>query len=290
MRGPAERAPVRWPERDWAWWATRAKGSGLLTDFDGTLSLVTEDRDRAAPLPGAREALAVLGERLGLVAVVSGRPVSYLAAHFGDLEDVRLVGLYGLEQSFRGQTSFRQGAAQWRDAVAGGAAELSRRAPAGTEVEHKGLTLAVHFRQRPEVAGWVARWAAEWGRATGLVVQEGRMSVELLPPVGADKGAVVTELAADLGAVCFLGDDSGDLPAFAALGRMRAAGKATMSVGVASAEQPPGMAAAVDVLVDGPVEAVALLSWLGGCEDAPARAAQAKAGPRPRASAGTGGC
>ncbi len=46
------------------------------------------------------------------------------------------------------------------------------------------------------------------------------MSWELRPPVPTDKGTVVTELAAGLAAVCFVGDDTGDLPAFEALRRL----------------------------------------------------------------------
>ena len=43
------------------------------------------------------------------------------------------------------------------------------------------------------------------------------MPVELRPPAHADKGAVVERLAAPLGVVAYIGDDAGDLPAFAAL-------------------------------------------------------------------------
>src|SRR4051812_8239399 len=54
--------------------------TALLCDFDGTLAPIVDDPAAAGPLPGAVEVLARLSERLGLVAVVSGRPVSFLTA------------------------------------------------------------------------------------------------------------------------------------------------------------------------------------------------------------------
>ena len=44
-----------------------------------------------------------------------------------------------------------------------------------------------------------------------MAAQPGRLSVELRPPVGGDKGHVVAELGAGLDAVCFLGDDRGEI-------------------------------------------------------------------------------
>ena len=46
----------------------------LATDFDGTLAPIVEDPDQARPYPGAVDALARLGSRLGAVVIVTGRP------------------------------------------------------------------------------------------------------------------------------------------------------------------------------------------------------------------------
>jgi trehalose 6-phosphate phosphatase len=126
----------------------------------------------------------------------------------------------------------------------------------------KGLTLVLHARRAPETLQWAQRWAAERATSTGLVAQPGRFSVELLPPVRSDKGTVVEELTTGLDAACFFGDDVGDLPAFSALRRLRFAGKTTIAVGVESPEQPDELASAVDLLIGGPEEAVALLRSL----------------------------
>ena len=63
---------------------------------------------------------------------------------------------------------------------------------------------------------------------------------------------MVAELAAGLAAVCFVGDDTGDLPAFEALRRLAAAGVATLAVAVAGPETPAAVLAAADMVVDGP--------------------------------------
>jgi trehalose 6-phosphate phosphatase len=71
-------------------------------------------------------------------------------------------------------------------------------------------------------------------------------------------------LAAGLTAVCFAGDDNGDLPAFAVLGRLAAAGVATLAVAVGGPETPTAVLSAADVVVDGPPGLLSLLDALAG--------------------------
>jgi trehalose 6-phosphate phosphatase len=96
------------------------------------------------------------------------------------------------------------------------------------------------------------------------VVHRAKRSVELHPPIEADKGTAVRALAAGLDAVIFLGDDVGDLPAFAALSALRAEGRHTVKVAVTSAEASEEMLAAADIVVDGPEGALAVLRRLAG--------------------------
>jgi trehalose 6-phosphate phosphatase len=80
--------------------------------------------------------------------------------------------------------------------------------------------------------------------------------------VPTDKGTVLDELAAGLAAVCFAGDDNGDLPAFEVLGRLAAAGVATLSVAVAGNETPAAVLSGADLVVDGPKGLRSLLETL----------------------------
>lgn len=247
---------------DWSPWLGQPGTAGVLTDYDGTLAPVVEDREKAAPLPGVPGIIAALAERFAGVAVVSGRPVQYLESQLGRNPNVTLVGLYGLERFENGEHRVMDAAAQWEQTVASAATAVARTAPPGLEIEMKGLTLVLHSRRAPETSQWAQQWAAERASSSGLVAQPGRFSVELLPPVRSDKGTVVEELTTALNAVCFFGDDVGDLPAFSALRRLRSAGKTTIAVGVESPEQPDDLANAVDLLIGGPKEAVALLRSL----------------------------
>jgi trehalose 6-phosphate phosphatase len=236
-------------------------GTGLFTDFDGTLSPIVDEPEAAAPLDGAVEVLETLAGQLGRVAVVSGRPVAFLERFFGS-SPVVLSGLYGLQSVVRGERHDDPRAGAWREAVDDVVAAASGSGPAGMHVEHKGLSVTLHYREHPDAAAAVLAWARGQADRSGLELRGARMSVELHPPVGIDKGAVVMGLADGLHGACFLGDDVGDLPAFAALDQMREDGQPVAKIVVRSAELAPALAATADVTVDGPEGVLALLRRL----------------------------
>jgi trehalose 6-phosphate phosphatase len=235
--------------------------SGIFVDFDGTLAPIVDTPEQARPLPGADRLLSRLAEHYARVAVISGRPVSFLSEQLRRAGRAQLVGLYGLERTTadRAGSAVEPAATRWQGAVEAAADAAESAAPAGLRVERKGLALTMHFRQAPELADWAARFAAGQARLSGLVAHPGKQSWELRPPVPIDKGTVVAELAAGLAAVCFLGDDTGDLPAFAALGRLRAAGVETLAVAVAGTETPAEMVSGADLMVDGPAGVLLVL-------------------------------
>jgi trehalose 6-phosphate phosphatase len=246
-------------------WLTRPRQAAILTDFDGTLAPIVADPAQAVPLPGVPATLASLAARYARVAVISGRPVAYLVEHLGgeaELGGVMFVGLYGLERVRGGGVEEVSAAARWRPVVDQVARAATREAPPGVGVEHKGLAVTLHVRTAPEHQGWIESWAAAQAAASGLMAHPGRMSVELRPPLDTDKGTVVTELADGLDAVCYLGDDRGDLPAFAALSRMSKSGREVLAVAVHSDESPPELLAAADVVVEGPAGVLELLEAL----------------------------
>ena len=236
--------------------------AAVLTDFDGTLSAIVDDPGRAGPVPGALEVLGRLAERYGLVGVVSGRPVSYLMERLGEVEQLVLVGLYGLERAVGDRIETLPGAEAWAGVVAAAASDAEATAPPGVGVERKGLTVTLHVRTAPQHTAWIEQFGRQQAESRGLESHPGRLSIELRPPVPVDKGTVVAQLAAGYRAVCYCGDDRGDLPAFAALARLRAGGVATLALAAASEESPPELMAAADLAVDGPGGVVALLRRL----------------------------
>lgn len=232
----------------------RPADSVLLFDFDGTLSPVVDDPAAAVAAPGVVAALLELASSYRTVGIVSGRPVAFLA----DLlpEPIVVSGLYGLQLRRDGRVTEPPEADTWRHAVAAAAARATEVAAeggplAGMLVEPKGMSLTLHVRTRPELASAVEAFAAEVAAELGLEVRPAKMSVELHPPVDADKGSAVRDLADGAAAVLYVGDDVGDLPAFAELQRLAAEGMATVGLAVGGPELPDAVAAvAAAVLAD----------------------------------------
>jgi trehalose 6-phosphate phosphatase len=237
---------------------TAPERTGIFTDFDGTLSAIVEDPASARPIPGAVEVLARLADRFARVAVISGRPVLFLAQHVGVSDRLLLCGLYGLERMQGGEPVTVPEAERWRVAIEAAVQRVRDEAPSGVTVEDKGLGMTIHFRAAPDAEEWAGSWAADEATRSGLVVHSARQSVELRPPVETDKGTVVSELADGLEAAYFVGDDIGDLPAFNAVHAMGNG----VAVAVRSSESPPELLAAADLVVDGPEGALEFLSGL----------------------------
>lgn len=238
-------------------------GTGVFTDFDGTLAPIVDDPAAARPLPGVVAALGALAGRYGRVGVISGRPASFLAEHLGG-RGVFLSGLYGLEfvEDGGGGIQAVEEAAPWREIVEEVAAAGESTLPAGISVERKGLCLTVHHRRDPSRAGESRAWVEARARETGLVVHPARMSFELRPPLKRDKGTVLAEAAGGRRQVCFLGDDRGDLTAFDALDRMAAEGATVLRVGVNSTEAPAELLERADIVVESPEGSLRILRGL----------------------------
>lgn len=234
--------------------------TAVLCDFDGTLSSIVLDPGAARPVAGAVEALTALAARYRVVAVISGRPVSFLREVLP--EAVELVGLYGLEWLRDGEPVDHPDAVPWRPVVERATVAAVDELPGDVLVEPKGLSVTLHYRTAPHRAEEIERWAAARAAIDGLVVHPAKMSVELHPPLAVDKGTTVRALAAGMRAVGFVGDDVGDLPAYAALADLRQAGVATASIAVRSADAPAEVLEAADVVVDGPAGAVEVLRSL----------------------------
>jgi trehalose 6-phosphate phosphatase len=240
----------------------------LATDYDGTLAPIVDDPAAALAAPGAAAALARLASRLGTVAIITGRTATD-AVSLGGLAGVPgliVLGHYGAQRWQAGVLSalpVPPGVQAVREALPGLLAEVA--APAGTTVEDKGTSLAVHTRRTADPAAALALLREPLARladSAGLTLEPGRLVLELRP-AGMDKGAALRALAEERGAgsAAFCGDDLGDLTAFAAIRQLRAEGVPGCAVASESAETPR-VAAAADLVVGGPPGIVAFLAAL----------------------------
>ena len=204
--------------------------------------------------------------RIGLVAVVSGRPVSFLETALPRALTVGLVlvGQHGLERMLAGRREIDSRVGPWRPAVAAAAEEAEAALPELVVERKGGIAVNLHWRAVPERAAAGEALGRQLAERHGLTAWPMRMGVELRPPVPVDKGTVVEELAAGRHAALFAGDDHGDLAGFAALDRLVSAGRLDHAVRVAvrSDEAPPELLEAADHQVDGPAGLAALLTRL----------------------------
>ncbi|MGI8928991.1 MAG: trehalose-phosphatase [Candidatus Limnocylindrales bacterium] len=250
----------------------------VVSDFDGTLSNIVNDPWGASILPLGRRALRTLAALDGVhVVVLSGRSARDVAARVR-VGGLSYVGNHGMERGFVP----RRGRAE---RLAADVDEASHEAVHAAErladelprlvgepwliVEHKPPSVAVHWRQAPDIEAAAARVMAAVEQLDPDHVLErfaGRRVLELRPPGAVAKGEAFERMVEEWqpASVFLLGDDVSDALAFSALRRLRAGG-VTDGVAVAvqaRAEVPLAVLEAADIVLASPREATRFLSAL----------------------------
>ncbi len=222
--------------------------TAILLDVDGVLAPIVDVPHDAAVPTETREELRRLHGRYALVACISGRSGADARRVVG-LDELVYVGEHGLE--------LEPEALAWGERLQAFAATV-----AWEDVERKPLTISFHYRRADDEEEALTMLSAVAARARheGLVARFGRKVLELRPPVGAHKGTAVTHLLGERALVrgLYAGDDTTDLDAFNAVGALELGVK----IAVASAEGPPELREAADIVVDGPAEFLQLLGRL----------------------------
>jgi trehalose 6-phosphate phosphatase len=239
---------------------------GLIgLDFDGTLSPIVPHPADARAHPGAVPALTRLARSVGTLAIITGRPAGE-AVDLGGFDSVPgliVLGHYGLQRWQDGKLAVPDqppAIEAARQALPALLRDVG--APDGTWVEDKTYALGVHTRRTAAPEAALARIREPLTRLAtdlGLAAEPGRLVIELRPR-GVDKGGALKGLVRETTArsVIFVGDDLGDLAAFAAVRELRADGTPGCAVASASQESPE-VAAAADLVVDGPQGVVGFL-------------------------------
>lgn len=204
-----------------------AGNASLFLDFDGTLTPIVDRPDAVVVDDALRGLLDRLVDRFPQrVAILSGRSLAQVEHFLGPVaERLFVAGSHGAE--LRAPHAARP-PAPTPPGLDAAIADMTRFGAGrrGVMVEVKTVGVALHYRLAPDQEGAAHAMAAELAAEHGLVVQHGKMVVELRAP--GDKGRAVaailstTEMAGTRPLA--FGDDLTDEDAFAAAAALGGAG------------------------------------------------------------------
>ena len=208
---------------NWAW----------FFDIDGTLVEIAHTpesiivHDEMPPLLGRLHFLTA-----GAVALITGRAIADVDRLLS-LRGITIAGQHGLEiRLASGETYAHATEEESLTKVRSALIDAVARHP-GLVVEYKGLTVALHYRDVPRLAGYAHRLmrGLRDQHVPDFVLQRGKRVVEL-KPAGRDKGVAIAELMQTepfIGRTpVFVGDDITDENGFRAV---NAAGGHSIKIG-----------------------------------------------------------
>ena len=240
---------------------------GLFVDIDGTIAPIIADPDAVTVSDEVRDALAALAAHITVVAL-TGRDVAS-ARRFVGLDSVVYAGNHGTEWLEEGRTSVLPEVQSYVPSMHALAETAKRRLSAleGLYIEDKGPTISLHYRGTDDPSAArdeIHAVLRQTGEAGGLAISEGKMVVEVRPPLPVNKGTGLTRMVRRRGlrSGLVLGDDTTDVDAFVAMRNLR--GFAGLTVAVLAPDAPAGLLAAADYALSGTEAAQALLVWLAG--------------------------
>lgn len=199
----------------------------LLFDYDGTLTPIVARPEDALLSDDVRGLLRTLAARpTCIVGIVSGRSLADLAV-LADIPGMVHAGNHGMEIRGHGMDFTHPGALAAHPVLDEAEARLSLALDAipGTIVEHKGLTLTVHYRsvaehRVSEVETAVASSTAGPVEAGSLRLTQGKKVIEVRPAISWDKGKAIERIwtgCGDRPLPFYFGDDRTDEDGFRAV-------------------------------------------------------------------------
>jgi trehalose 6-phosphate phosphatase len=246
----------------------RLMGSPLVVmlDVDGTLAPIAQRPEEAIVPPETRRIVAALASRDHVhVALVSGRAAG-VARRMVAVANVWAIGNHGYEIAGPdGEELVEPQVAGYRPLMAQAARKLMAQVAhvPGVIFEDKTWTHSIHYRlAEPGVIPRLRSTVEETARQLGLKITEGKLVLEVRPPLRVDKGTSVLTLAQRLdgfregASVVFVGDDRTDEDAFRAL---RARTPRAVTVRVTHGDETT---TAAEFTVRDIAEARDLLQWL----------------------------
>lgn len=198
--------------------------TAFFVDFDGTLVDIAPRPDQVEVEPRVLHLLSSLSDKFDqAVAVVTGRPLDVVDGFLAPLKLAVAAEHGSIRRDVSGLVHADSHGVEAVDTAAAGLQVLVDANP-GLILERKQVSVALHYRQRPELAE-VCKDAADDAVANndGLVILPGKMVFELKPE-GIDKGVAVRAFLDEApfrGRVpVYMGDDVTDEHAFAVVNEL----------------------------------------------------------------------
>ena len=240
-----------------------ASRTGVILDFDGTISEIAPTPELAVIHPRISKTLPGAVDKYEVVSVLSGRAVRDVASRVA-VRGINYVGNHGAESIVNGQLRVLSASAP---AGIAQALEYIRRTVdvPGIVYEDKRFSASIHYRQVEDVQLTERQLRRALTRAPGSDMLDtfwGRRVLELRPATAITKGDAIAYLAAQysLDALVFVGDDTTDIDGMRRLPTLQ--GVKAVGVAVASTETPELLLEAADYCVSGVDEVADLLELL----------------------------
>ncbi len=238
----------------------------LICDFDGTLAPIINNPAEAKIPEHAAKVLLALTKEIEIVAIASGRGLEFINNAFAPYTDgtgrnpIKIFGLYGSqtdEEEFKKLHKTSVMDQTLKELILQLIAPLVDK----IDLELKDSGLVLHYRNYPDFEEEVLSAAQLVADTFPVLFVRGKKAVELTVAGHTDKGDVIDYIAGYADAVCYIGDDYGDIAAF---DKVNTGTKGGLSVGVFSEEMPPELYDKCQFILEGTAAVHELLAELLG--------------------------
>lgn len=241
---------------------------GLVLDFDGTIAELVPVPSEAMLHPDVAAPLRSLLSKLGLTAIMSGRPARDIET-LVDMKGMLYVGNHGVEYLSNGQLTQVPQATELPMSPEALAEQLKPIGDGpGVVWEVKQFSLAIHFRMspdKPKAFLALLRAVDTVPEIRAMEMISGNMVMEIRAKNSANKGFAIEKIVNEhkLDSLFFLGDDTTDIDGLKALQKLTSSGVVNgVAVAVIQDGTPQGVPDNADYSLGGVAEVVEFLKML----------------------------
>lgn len=250
------------------------KPLGLFFDLDGTISEIAPTPKDSYLYPGVKDLLERARE-FAKVAIISGRTVNDSAA-IVNVDEIIYIGCHGLEWGYGLHAKDKPTViSQAIPYIKPGKeilteAEKLFSAEPGVIVEYKSVAGSVHYRTSKDPARSrekIIEFLKQANKTLDIPpfqITEGKMVIELTPPLQINKGTAIEKLKNEYNfqGILYAGDDQTDKDAFIEIKILKQQGITAYSILVENTETPTELYEYPDKIVPGVAEMVESLAFI----------------------------